>query len=143
MRKMIFIVFGFLMITNTNYAQTVYKNLQDLRDSYAEAFKNSDTETILKLYSDDASVYHTDGSVHNGTKEIRDLYNGFFEENKARIDFKNVSEDKLTDDIFFYHDKVFVNVEGEENTRDIEVVNIAKRINGKWRVIKSYRWPKP
>ncbi|GAA4321582.1 hypothetical protein GCM10023115_49250 [Pontixanthobacter gangjinensis] len=143
MKRTVFIVLGLLFMAMTTNAQTVFKSLQDLRDAYSEAFANQDTEAILKIYSDDASIHHTDGSMINGTAEIRNLYNGFFKENSGRIDFKNVSEDQLTDDIFFYHDKVFVNINGEDNTRDIEVVNIAERKDGKWRVTKSYRWPKP
>ncbi len=143
MKRLIFIVFGFLLITNVSYGQKVYKNLQNLRDAYSEAVKNSDTETILKLYADDATIHNFDGTIVTGTDEIRKLYNDFFAESKATISFRNVSEDLLTDDIFFYHDKVFLNIKGEDNTIDMEVVNIAKRTNGKWRVIKSYRWPKP
>ncbi len=143
MKRLILAVLGIFIITSTSYSQKVYKSLQNLRDSYVEAVKNSDTETILSLYSEDASIHSVDGSMATGSSEIRNMYDEFFKNNKARIDFKNVSEDKLTDNIFFYHDKVFLNIEGEENTRDIEVVNIAERINGKWRVTKSYRWPKP
>lgn len=143
MKRLLFAVFGLFMMVNTVHSQTVYKNLQDLRDAYVEALKNSDTEAILKIYSDDATIHNIDGTLVNGSNEIRGLYNDFFKNSRASIEFKNISEDKLADDIFFYHDKVFLNIEGDDNTRDIEVVNIAKRIDGRWRVIKSYRWPKP
>ncbi|MCH4822808.1 nuclear transport factor 2 family protein [Gramella lutea] len=143
MKSLLLTIIGLFVIVNAVNSQTVYKNLQDLRDAYVEALKNSDTETILNLYSDDASIHSVDGKLVNGSNEIRSLYNDFFKNSKATIEFKNVSEDKLSDDIFFYHDKVFLNIEGDENTRDIEVVNIAQRVDGKWRVIKSYRWPKP
>ena len=143
MKKILIMVFGVMIFTSTTYGQTVYKSLQDLRDAYIEGFKNSDTEAILKVYSDDASVHNLDGTLLSGSDEIRDFYNGFFEESEGTIEFKNISEDQLSDDIFFYHDKVFLNIEGDDNTQDIEVVNIAKRTDGRWRVIKSYRWPKP
>lgn len=143
MKRVVLMVFGLLFFSSTFYGQTVYKSLQDLRDAYIEGFKNSDTEAILKVYSNDASVHNIDGTLLNGEDEIRDFYNGFFKDSKGTVEFKNMSEDQLSDDIFFYHDKVFLNIEGEDNTQDIEVVNIAKRTNGRWRVIKSYRWPKP
>ncbi|SDR65599.1 YybH family protein [Christiangramia echinicola] len=143
MKKLLFMIFSLIIFTSTTYGQTVYKSLQDLRDAYIEGFKNSDTEALLKVYSDDASIHHVDGSILSGANEIRKLYDGFFKESKGTIEFKNISEDQLSEDIFFYHDKVFLNIEGEENTRDIEVVNIAERRDGNWLVIKSYRWPKP
>ena len=143
MKKIVLMMFGLMIFTNTIYGQTVYKSLQDLRDAYVEAFKNSDTDAILKLYSDDATVHSIDGTMFKGQDEISNLYDTFFADAKGSIDFKNVSEDQLSDDIFFYHDKVFLNIKGEDNTRDIEVVNIAKRTGDRWRVIKSYRWPKP
>ena len=143
MKRLSFLVLGLFLMTATTYGQTVFKSLQDLRDTYSQAFENSDIETILKLYSDDASVHHIDGSMYTGTSEIRDLYREFFKNSSGSVEFKNVSEDQLSDDIFFYHDRVFLNIDGEDNTEDIEVVNIAERRDGKWRVTKSYRWPKP
>ena len=100
MKQLLFIVFGVIMFTNTTSAQTVYKNLQDLRDSYAQALSKSDTDAILQIYSDDASIHHVNGDMYTGENEIRNLYDDFFSNNKATIEFKNVSEDKLADDLF-------------------------------------------
>lgn len=143
MKKTILCIFGFILITSSLCSQSANKDLQQLRDSYITALKNSDTEGILKVYSDDASIHHIDGSLLNGAQEIKSFYDQFFENSKASIEFENVSEDRLAKDLFFYHDKVFLDIQGEDERRNIEVVNIAKKINGKWRVIKSYRWPMP
>lgn len=143
MKKTILFIFGFILITNSVCSQSANKDLQQLRDSYIKALKNSDTKGILKIYSDDASIHHIDGNIYNGAQEIKSFYDEFFANSKASIEFENVSEDQLAKDLFFYHDKVFLNIEGEDETRNIEVVNIAKKINGKWRVTKSYRWPAP
>lgn len=142
MRPAFFIIGFVLAICSTN-AQGFSKDLQQLRQDYIEALKNSDTNKILEIYAKDADVHHIDGSMLNGSEQIRGFYDEFFENSKATIKFENVSEDKIGKDLVFYHDKVFLKIEGEADTRKIEVVNIAKKINGKWRVIKSYRWPMP
>ena len=141
MKKLILFAIGFALILVSSNAQTFSKDLQQLRQSYIEALKNSDTNKILEIYAKDAPIHHIDGAMLNGRKQIGDFYNEFFKEPKASIAFENVSEDKIGKDLVFYHDKVFLDIEGEGTTRNIEVVNIAKKINGKWRVIKSYRWP--
>jgi len=143
MKKLLFLIPAFLLISFISSGQNTNKDLQESRDIYSEAFKNSDVETILKVYSDDAVVHHLDGTLYTGSNEIRNLYEEFFQNSEATVGFENVSEDKLSDDLIFYHDKVFLDIKGEEETRNIEVVNVAQKINGKWRVIKSYRWPKP
>ncbi|MDX1543850.1 MAG: nuclear transport factor 2 family protein [Christiangramia sp.] len=143
MKKLILFTFGMVLMMAGTHAQSFSKDLQQLRQSYIEALQNSDTDKILQVYSKDAAIHHIDGSMLNGSKEIGDFYNEFFKNSKATIAFENISEDKLAKDLVFYHDKVFLDIEGEDATRNIEVVNIAKKINGKWRVIKSYRWPMP
>ena len=143
MKKLILFTFGMVLMMAGAHAQSFSKDLQQLRQSYIEALQNSDTDKILQVYSKDAAIHHIDGSMLNGSKEIGDFYNEFFKNSKATIAFENISEDKLAKDLVFYHDKVFLDIEGEDATRNIEVVNIAKKINGKWRVIKSYRWPMP
>jgi uncharacterized protein (TIGR02246 family) len=136
------ISFSFVMIIGllTINGQTSNPEIEKLKDNYITAVEKSSTDGILKIYSEDAAIRHIDGTVLQGEKEIRDLYNKFFAENKATISFENVSLDKLGDDLIFYHDKVFLDLEGKEDTENLEVVNIAKKIDGKWRVIKSYRW---
>lgn len=141
--KPAFFIIGFVLAIYSANAQGFSKDLHQLRQDYIEALKNSDTDKILKIYAKDAAVHHIDGSMLNGSEQIGDFYDEFFENSKASIRFENVSEDKIGKDLVFYHDKVFLNIEGEADTRNIEVVNIAKKLNGKWRVIKSYRWPMP
>ncbi|MCM8570697.1 nuclear transport factor 2 family protein [Gramella jeungdoensis] len=143
MKKLILFTFGLVLIMAGANAQSFSKDLQQLRQNYIQALKNSDTEKILQVYSKDAAIHHIDGTMLNGSKEIGDFYNEFFKNSKATIAFENISEDKLAKDLVFYHDKVFLDIEGEDVTRNIEVVNIAKKADGKWRVIKSYRWPMP
>lgn len=143
MKKLALLTIGFMLIILSSNAQSFSKDLQQLRQNYIDALKNSDTEKILEVYSRDAAIHHIDGTMLNGSKQIGDFYNEFFKSSKATIAFENISEDKLAKDMVFYHDKVFLDIEGEDSTRNIEVINIAKRINGKWRVIKSYRWPMP
>ncbi|TBW28916.1 nuclear transport factor 2 family protein [Gramella sp. KN1008] len=143
MKKLILFTFGLVLIMAGSNAQSFSKDLQQLRQNYIEALKNSDTEKILQVYSKDAAIHHIDGTMLNGSKEIGDFYNEFFKNSKATIAFENISEDKLAKDLVFYHDKVFLDIQGEDATRNIEVINIAKKINEKWRVIKSYRWPMP
>lgn len=127
MKKLILVTFGLLLIMGNSNAQPFSKDLQQLRQNYIEALKNSNTEKILEVYSNDAIVHHVDGTLLHGSKEIGDFYNEFFRNSKASIAFENISEDKLADDLVFYHDKVFLDIEGEDATRKIEVVNIAKR----------------
>ncbi|SDR89819.1 nuclear transport factor 2 family protein [Gramella sp. MAR_2010_147] len=143
MRNLILIVFSMVFVTSTFLAQSSNQDLNNLRESYIKALKNSDTNAILKVYSKDATIHHVDGTMLTGAKEIKAFYDEFFKSSKASIQFENISEDELTQDVMFYHDKVFLRIEGEEEIRNIEVVNIAKKLDGKWRVIKSYRWPKP
>lgn len=143
MKKLALFIFIWFLIMAGSNAQSYTKDLQELRQDYVEALKNSDTEKILQVYSKDAAVHHIDGTMLNGSKEIGDFYNEFFNTSKATIAFENISEERLAKDLVFYHDKVFLNIEGEDATRNIEVINIAKKVNGKWRVIKSYRWPMP
>lgn len=140
-RILILFLFGVLLNFSTA-AQNLSAEIQELRDSYIEALKNSDTKAILKIYANDAMVHHIDGSILEGSKEIGDFYDSFFESSKATIDFNNVSTDRLAKDLVFYHDEVYLNIEGED-MRKIEVINIAEKRNGQWRVTKSYRWPMP
>ncbi len=143
MRTIYILIFAWVMLSLPAHAQSSEAFLNELRENYVQALQNSDTEGILKVYSDNVMIHHIDGTMLKGADEVRDFYNKFFEENKARIRFENVSEDKLTDGLYFYHDKVFLDLESDEQTRRLEVVNIAKKIDGKWLVIKSYRWPMP
>lgn len=141
MKKSVWITLVFFFIITNSHAQSASSEIQDLRDNYFKALKTSNTKGILKVYSDDAAIHHVDGTMLNGTKEIKGFYDEFFDNSKASISFKNISQDELAKDLVFYHDNVYLNIEGEDETQNIEVVNIAKKINGKWRVIKSYRWP--
>lgn len=138
----LFIAAGILIIGNA-IGQSQNNDLENLRNAYITAVKNSDTQGILKVYSDDAVIHNTNGEMSEGTSEIRDQYDEFFGNTKATISFENVSEDELAKDIFFYHDKVFLEMDSEDETIYIEVVNIAEKVNGEWRVTKSYRWPMP
>ena len=143
MKKFIFLFLGLVLFTNTSKGQSADKEIQQLRDAYVEAFGNSDIQGILEVYSENAVIHNTDGNMVQGSNEIKESYEQFFANSDASISFENISEDALADDMIFYHDKVFLKMDGEEDVSNIEVVNIAKKIDDKWRVIKSYRWPMP
>ncbi|MBT8319089.1 MAG: nuclear transport factor 2 family protein [Gramella sp.] len=143
MKNFFLLSLSVILINVSALAQTGSSDIQDIRDAYIEALKNSDTPGILKIYSDDVVIHHIDGTMLDGASEVGSFYDQFFEENKATISFENVSEDEIADNIMFYHDKVFLQMEGEDKIRNIEVVNIAEKVDGNWRVIKSYRWPMP
>lgn len=142
MKKFLLPFLTCLILNFSLNAQSYESALAELRENYVEALANSDTKAILEIYSKDAVVHHIDGSMLSGSREIGDFYDDFFENSKATIRFKNISEDELARDLVFYHDEVYLQIEGEE-PRDIEVVNVAEKKNGEWRVIKSYRWPMP
>lgn len=142
MSKLLFIGLMLLVFPIEIQAQDFSAELQELREDYKQALSSSNTQNILQVYSEDAAIHHIDGRMLNGSQEIAAFYDSFFAINKASIDFKNISEDMIADDLVFYHDEVYLQVEGE-GLEKIEVVNITKKINGKWRVIKSYRWPMP
>lgn len=141
MKNLFLICVSVIFFNAVGFAQAEMSSIQDIRDAYIKAVKNSDTSGILKVYTDDVVIHHVDGTMLDGSGEVGPFYDQFFEENKATISFENISEDKLADDLIFYHDKVFLKLEGEDEIRNIEVVNIAQKKDGKWRVIKSYRWP--
>ncbi len=141
MKNLILCICISVFIVGTALGQSGNKELEKLRNGYITALKNSDTPVILKMYADDATIHHIDGTLYTGTSEIKGLYDQFFEKNKAEIKFENVSEDELSKGVLFYHDNVFLDLDTEEETVLLEVVNIAEKIDGKWRVTKSYRWP--
>ena len=143
MKKLIILLLGLALWSPASYSQSGNRDLQELRDAYIKALANSNTEGILKVYSDNASVHHLDGTMLQGAQEIKNFYDEFFAENKASIEFKNVSEDPLAKNVIFYHDEVFLQLDGEDAVRKIEVINIAEKMDGKWKVTKSYRWPRP
>ncbi len=141
--KIIPAIFLFLLIATFSFSAIAQNDgVEKLHQLYTSTINTATLDNLDALYTQDASVRNSDGSMVSGLDNIKAQYKATFSSGKYNIDIKTIEETPLDKDYMFVSGSfVFTKLDDPRSEIKGEYVNTLKRVNGDWKIYKSYRYP--
>ena len=137
------LVFAFILFLTTNpaFAQGNNSVSQILSDSYTTAIKKGDIKGIITLYTQDATIRNSDGSITKGIKNIEAQYQSVFDAGQYKIELKAIEDAPLDKNYYFSSGTyTFTGLDKDKTVTAGTYVNVLKKVKKDWKIYKSYRF---
>lgn len=113
----------------------------ELHQLYINTINTSNIKNIDALYTKDASIRNSDGSMISGVDNIKKQYAATFAVGEYNITLKSIDEALLGKDYMFVRGSFVYNKLNEPKmVLRGEFVNTLKRMDGHWKIYKSSRF---
>jgi hypothetical protein len=127
------------MLSYTTIAQDA--EVDKMHQLYINTIKTANLNNIDALYTRDASIRNSDGSMVAGLDNIKEQYKATLSTGKYIITLKTTDETALNKDYMFLSGSfVFTKIDSPKMELKGEFVNTLKKVNGAWKIYKSYRY---
>tara|TARA_R100000935_G_scaffold8302_7_gene17520 strand:+ start:152008 stop:152847 length:840 start_codon:yes stop_codon:yes gene_type:complete len=117
------------------------KAVEKMHQQYTTMINTGDPASLEVLYSKDANIRNSDGTMVSGLDAIKAQYNATFASGKFDIALKTNEVTSLGKEYMFVSGSFDYNKTDEPKMRLVgEFVNTLKNENGTWKISKSYRY---
>ena len=124
------------------HAQNV--DVERMHQQYIKMIDTENLDFIDALYTNDATIKNTDGSMVSGLDAIKAQYGATFNAGKYNITLKTIDETVLKKGFMFVSGSfVFSKIDEPKVVQSGQFVNTLKKVKGNWKIFKSYRYTIP
>lgn len=138
--KLVLILFSGLMLLscNKNDSEIIPEIEQIIREKYEHVrttLKNGDPDYVLKMHTEDATLFLQNGKEVAGMSELRPFYEKVA---ATRLDIKSIptSIEVLSENVV-YEVGTFVSTSKTGSQNAAKYINIWKRVDGDWKIYKA------
>ncbi|CAM4127815.1 nuclear transport factor 2 family protein [Gillisia limnaea] len=115
--------------------------VEKIHQLYINTIKSANLNNLDALYTQDASIRNSDGSMVSGLDNIKAQYKDVFSSGKYSITLKTMDEAVLDKEyIFVSGSYVYTKMDEPKMVLKGEFVNTLKKVMGDWKIYKSYRY---
>jgi uncharacterized protein (TIGR02246 family) len=116
--------------------------VEKIHQLYINTINTANLNNLDALYTEDASIRNSDGSMVFGLDNIKAQYKDVFSTGKYSITLKTIDETVLDKEyIFVSGSYVYTKTDEPKMILKGEFVNTLKKVMGDWKIYKSYRYP--
>jgi ketosteroid isomerase-like protein len=118
--------------------------VEKMHELYISTIETENLDNLKVLYTEDATIKNTDGSIVSGLANIKAQYDATFSNGKYNITLKTIDETVLDKEYMFVSGSfVFSKIDEPKVVQSGQFVNTLKKVNGDWKIYKSYRYNVP
>lgn len=127
--------------TFTCNAQAQNSDVEKLHQLYTNTINNSNVDNLNLLYTKNVTIRNSDGSMTSGLNKVKTQYKETFASGTFNIILKTKEVTALDDEHLFVSG-IFVYSKTNEPKMTLrgEFVNTLKKVEGDWKIFKSYRY---
>ncbi len=141
--KIIHAIFLFLFIATFSFSVIAQNDaVEKLHQLYTKTINTAKLSNLDALYTQDASIRNSDGSMVSGLDNIKAQYKTTLSSGQFTIDLQTIEETPLDKDYMFVSGSYeFTKLDDPKSVIKGEYVNTLKKVNRDWKIYKSYRYP--
>lgn len=137
------VLFLFLFLAPLSFKATAQDpEVEKLHQLYINTINTANLNNLDALYTQDASIRNSDGSMVSGLDNIKEQYKDALSSGKYSISLKIIDETALDKEYMFVSGSyVYTKTDEPKMILKGEFVNTLKKVMGDWKIYKSYRYP--
>ncbi|WP_298497212.1 nuclear transport factor 2 family protein [uncultured Algibacter sp.] len=116
-------------------------DVEKMHELYVNTINTGNINNLDVLYTKNASIRNTNGNLVSGLEDIKAQYKATFASGKYNITLKTIDKTELNKNYMFVSGAfIFNKVDDPKSIQNGQFVNTLKKINGDWKIYKSYRY---